>query len=195
MISHLSSAIAKKLIRSNIISEQEFELYHYGLFVMLTELFLLIYCLAVGLVFRCIAASAVFFAVFFLLHKFAGGFHAKTELHCQLITLTSFLLCIAGIRYSAALPQTVLLVLCIISSLGLIVMAPADTPQKPLSKEECKKFKKLTAAAVVSLCAAAAVLLRFPGVRSGANAILFGIILESVSVAFGKIFNKRLTEQ
>lgn len=192
MINKISAHLANALIKDNKISSDEFELYHYAFFIIISDLSLLIFSLFWGFIFRIVFESLIFFAVFFILHRFAGGFHAKTELHCQAVTLTSFLLCIAAIKYSVLVNSIYLIAAYIIFCIVLIILSPSDTPQKELGASEKIKFKKITAVLVVICSVIITILFFFNSTVICANSIILAVILEAVSVIFGRLFNKRL---
>ena len=51
MINNISEFIAQKWVDKNIISEEDYELYHYGWFVVLSDLWLFIFTLIIGVIF------------------------------------------------------------------------------------------------------------------------------------------------
>ena len=143
MMNKISICITTKMLEKEIISNDDFELYHYGLFIILSDTFLCAFCLLSGIVLSIPLQSILFFFSFFVLHRFAGGFHANKELHCQIITLSSFLLCMIGIKNfnnNLLKPFIIVFVIC---CFVLIAFSPADTPQKKLIKEEKPKIKRI----------------------------------------------------
>lgn len=191
MISRISNRIAQGLVQKNIISEEETELFHYGLFVIFSELSALIYCLLVGTVLKVIFASVLFYAFFGVLHRFAGGFHVKTELCCQIITSLILLMGIVGIKLSVLVNSSYLMVICAFSSLLLVILSPADTPQKPIEPKERVAFKKIILITVV-IGFVLVILLNLIGANIYANTIIIAIVMQTISVILGKLFNKNL---
>ena len=191
MISRISNRIAQGLVQKNIISEDETELFHYGLFVIFSELFALIYCLLVGTVLKVIFVSVLFYVFFGILHRFAGGFHVKTELCCQIITALFFLMGIAGTKFSVLIDSGYLMVICAFSSLLLVILSPADTPQKPIEPKERVMFKKIILITVV-IGFVLVILLNLIGAYMYANTIVVAIVMQTISVILGKLFNKNL---
>lgn len=192
MINKLSKNLTQKLMKENKIKEEEFELYHYGLFVMISEFSLLFFSLLVGIIFNVIFQSLIFYVVFFIIHRYAGGFHAKTELHCQIITQSSFLLGIGSIRFLENISIFRMLFWYLIFFIILIILSPADTPQKKLNLKEKKRFKKITVIIMITILFLIMVLYGFGISDLYVNSIMLAVSLETISVAFGKLFNKRL---
>lgn len=195
MINKLSVSITNLLIRNNKINNDEFELYHYAFFIIISEFILFVYCFLIGAVFNVVLQALVFFVVFYVLHRFAGGFHAKTELQCQVVTLSSFLLCIWLIKFTAQLDSIYLIITYIVSCIILVFLSPSDTPQKQLSAQEKTKFKKITFLLVIICSAVVTLLFSFNSTVIYANSVIIGVILETVSVIFGRIFNYKLLSE
>ncbi len=191
MISKVAKIITQYLIKKHAIEDDDYQIYHYGLFVLISESFFWGYCLFVGAVLKIVLPSLLFCAFFFLSHRFAGGFHAKTELHCLMITLSSFLISIIAIKLSVQLNDIFLLVFYVCCSIILIVLSPADTPQKPLSNKDKILFKKITSL-IVAVGFIAIVVLFVKNIYLYANAIVIAVFLQTLSIICGRLFNKKL---
>lgn len=191
MINKISEKLTYKLIENCVIKNGEYELYHYGLFLLISEIWLLCYCLLIGAILKILLPSILFYFVFFCVHRFSGGFHAKSELHCQIITLSFFLFSIIAIKQSVQTNPIVLIGIYLCSSTILIALSPADTPQKPLSKKEKLLFKKITLLIVI-IDFIAIVLLNIQYMYLYANAIIVAVLLQTLSITCGRLFNKKL---
>lgn len=191
MISKISKKIAENLIRKNVILLDDYDLYHYGLFVLLSEAFLFSCCFVIGAILKIILPTILFYFVFFVLHRFSGGVHVKTELHCQMITLTFFSVSIIAIKQMIDVNDAVLLTIYLLCAVVLIILSPSDTPQKPLIKKERVLFKKIT---TLILAGVLVLLLVFNMMESNlyTNSIIVAVILQTISVICGRLFNKRL---
>ena len=183
--------MTRKMINKGAISPEEFELYHYGLFIILTESFLGIYCLVTGALLAIPLESLAFYLVSMLVHRFSGGYHAKTEFQCQVVTLTSFLLCIIAIKAFQGVSLSALFVLYSICLVVLGCIAPADTPEKPLDKEEKAKFRKLTVMVILILLLIIVIMVVLKIKKTWINSIVFSTILETISVTMGRILNHK----
>lgn len=191
MISKLSRKLTEKLCENNTISNDEFDLYNYGIFIVISEILLFAYCLVVGAVVKIALPSLLFCVFFFLVHRFAGGVHAKTELHCLMITLSSFFISIITIKQITHLNWIYLCFFYVCCFIVLIILSPADTPQKPLTKKEKILFKKITTLIIVVGFVAIAIL-KIIDKYLYANAIIVAVGLQSLSVVCGRLFNKKL---
>ena len=84
--------------------------------------------------------------------------------------------------------STFILMFCVL--LVLILFSPADTPQKPLAKDEKKSFKnKVIALAITTFILLLILFFFFDSITFIFFPILFGVLLETVSVIAGKMLN------
>lgn len=143
MISKLSNQITQNLLKKNIISDDEKELYDYGLFMMLSYVVFFIISMLFGIALNIPFSSLLFFISFCLIRNFAGGAHANTEIKCDIITtlsiLASEILIKIFVEYSFV---SIAFVMQLISSICLCVIKPVATSQKEINKYEKVLFHK-----------------------------------------------------
>ena len=194
MINNISEFITQNWVDKNIISKEDYELYHYGWFVVLSDLWLFLFTLIFGIIFNIMLSSIVFFVTFFFIRRFAGGFHAKTELHCQLISLSFLFISIVAIKYLFInIDNRYLFIIDLICVIVLPLVSPADSPQKPLTLNERKQFKRIVTCIGVILFAVNCILLYFK-IKFVAAAIICAFVLETILVIFGRLLNHGLAE-
>ncbi len=194
MINNISERIAHKWVQKKIISEEDYELYHYGWFVVLTDLWLFASTLILGIIFNITLPSVFFFVTFFVIRRFAGGYHAKTELQCQIMSLSFLFLSILAMKFLLFnIDDIYLIILNLICVILLPIFSPADTPQKPLSLNERKKFKKIISIISIILLIADFILIYY-GIDFIAVPVICAFILETVLVILGRLLNHRLAE-
>lgn len=145
MISKLSNYLTGKLLSNGTVSDEDKDLYIYGLFMLISHLMFFIIALIFGLFLGCVFESIIFYIAFQFIRKFAGGYHASTETRCEIFSTLSILACIVVIKLSKTYDfQTVLLLITILSAVCIFVFCPLDTPEKPLSDKEFKYFRKIS---------------------------------------------------
>lgn len=187
MISNLSARIAAGLGRASIIPQDECDLYAYGFYIMLSKVMFFLITTLFGLIFGVCVESIVFYVLFSVLRAYAGGIHASTETKCFLFTSAAMFLCVFGIfcikKFEIEMPNIVLFAASLVPT---VVFSPLDTEEKPLSKSEKKKYKKITVAVSVVYASAAIVciLLKKPNFF---YSIEFAVVLETVLLLSGKI--------
>lgn len=191
MISTLSKKTTNALIKNQSISEDDRELYEYGFFMLFSNLYFTVITCLFGMIFDVLFESLIFFVSFMLIRKYAGGYHAKTEVQCQIFSTVSIILSILVIRYANLDRIAVfLLVLTAIASVLIFAFAPLDTPEKPLSKNEKKHFRTISyiILVVLDILFLIAYFFNWNGVFVS---VAVAIIFESILISLGKILRRK----
>lgn len=145
MISKLSTHLTEKLLSNGTISDEDKDLYIYGLFMLFSHLMFFIIACIFGLILGCIFESIIFYIAFQFIRRYAGGYHASTETRCEILSSLSILACIVVIKLlNTYVFQTVLLLITILSAVCIFILCPLDTPEKPLTDKEHKYFRKIS---------------------------------------------------
>lgn len=143
MYTEFLKRIIRWLVRENVISEDEIELYEYGLFhlVMNTVAIVSIFIIAVWV--KCIVFIICFTATFAALRKYAGGYHASTVFRCYVLTLlvtaSSTLFNRCGVMTAPMMVGA-----WIVAGVIIISFAPVPSRNKPLDEIEYIVYRKRT---------------------------------------------------
>lgn len=125
--------------------KDNFDLYEYAVYIILSSAFHIITVIALGLCFNLLVESLVFYFSYIAIRKFAGGYHAKTPTRCYIVSIITIvlMLCIIkwiliinylSIYYSLFFSELVcVLILCFLS--------PLDTENKLLNGKERTIYK------------------------------------------------------
>lgn len=145
MFSDLSLLLCEYLISHNRLKKDEKELYTYGIYLVIANIFFLLLVLFFGLLFKCLIKTLVFYISFRIIRSFAGGYHADTEMRCEILTTLSF----AATSYLISIPenlfiQSTALICAFFSVVVIAVFAPLDTPAKPLDDDEKRKYRRIS---------------------------------------------------
>lgn len=145
MINRLSSCIVEGLLRKKHINSDESDMFEYGLFQIFSYVFFAIVTLFCGGVFKCIIESLIFYVAFQFVRKYAGGYHAKTETQCEILSSIMILVCVGLIKISKYYALYIqVLSMTVIAYLIICFLSPIDTPNKPLTNTEYKHFRKIS---------------------------------------------------
>ena len=145
MIGKLASKTAESFIKNPNSCYDKIEIYQYGFFILYSNIFFFLITIILGAVLNVFLSSIFFFIAFFSIRQYAGGYHAKTETRCEIISTLSILACIIVIRLAKTYDfLTVLLIISAVSAVSIFVFCPLDTPEKRLSKSEVKYFRKIS---------------------------------------------------
>lgn len=194
MISKLSSKLVATLINQETIDEGDRALYEYSLFILLSYIYFLIITVLAGVILHIPLQSLIFFISFSFLRQFAGGYHAKTEGRCLVITSSLAVSSMVITNISLFINSNIIIVLtAILSSMIIVVCSPLDTAEKPLEPYEKQKYKRVTAIIILILLAITIIafilkkdVLYIP--------ISVAILFESGLIVIGKMKNGSISE-
>jgi len=137
MITALGDWLARKLALSGAVPEGERELYSYGFFLLLSKGLFLVVTAAFGAMWGGLWESIAFYGLFALLRGYAGGIHASRESTCLFWTTAAMLLSTGLIRWMEAPGrEAVALGLLLAGLIGVALLSPLDSPEKPLAPED-----------------------------------------------------------
>lgn len=145
MINKISSKIVEILIKHSLVENEDKELYLYGFFILLSQILYFIIVITIGILFNVIFESIIFYITFQFIRRYAGGYHAKTETRCEILSTLSILCCIVLIKLSKMYDiRIVLLSVSLVFAVLIFILSPLDTPEKPLNDKEYKYFRKIS---------------------------------------------------
>lgn len=154
MISYLSKSITLFLLHNKIVDEEKRSVYEYGFEVMISTVIGFVLTFISGLIFDELLSSMIFYAMFVIVRQYTGGYHADSHLKCKSTMLGLCLLVIVGAKYftyvfSFAIHLTFLIVYLI----SVILFAPVEHINAPLTDELKKKNKKISVIIAIILTA------------------------------------------
>lgn len=143
MIYKMSVILTNLLCKENIITENDREIYEYGFQITMANIFNFIIVILIGLIFSSIIQALIFYSVFISIRIYSGGFHAKSYGKCFALFALICFLCMGGTYFLMNFRF-----LCYVSIMSVIIqgicinkMAPMEHDNRPLNKEEKKKFR------------------------------------------------------
>ena len=191
MISKFAEKLVDCLYCQHDISDDEQELYKYGFFVLLSQILYLIIAIILGSIFKSVFESVIFYIAFQFIRRYAGGFHAKTETRCEILSTLSILCCIVLIKLSKMYDiRIALLSISFVFATLIFILCPLDTPEKPLSDKEFKYFRKISWIVLFIIVVAIIVTYCF-NIEFVLLPCCMSLILESILLTSGK-FQKNL---
>lgn len=145
MENKLSKRFSEYLLRENLITPEMFDVYVYGMELLLSFIISTVIILSIGILLHKPMQTIVFLGMFILLRRYTGGYHAKTYLRCKVITISTYLVVIA---LSELFTPTAIwhILFGIIGFLTILTLGPIENPNKPLTVGEKKKYK------IIGLC-------------------------------------------
>ncbi|RGH61980.1 hypothetical protein DXD93_09660 [Ruminococcus bromii] len=187
MIKLISSKVARILCKDEKHTDN-YELYEYAIYIILSSAFHMATVIVLGLVFNLLTESLVFYLSFIVIRKFAGGYHAKTPVRCYAFSVISsiIVLCLIKLSNSVCFIFTyVLIVLELFSVVLILLISPLDTENNPLNSREKKSYKML--AALISTCIfTISTLCVFTGCRNIGLSMICAIIMSAIVLLMRK---------
>lgn len=143
MITMLSSHIADFFVDNHVIEKEQKDVYRYGAEIILSSIVGILVILLAGICTGSFPESLVFLLCIIPLRQYTGGYHADSYFKCNLYFVLSYLLVLAFYRYLP--PFLDLPVLCCGIGFGTAAVwfwSPVDNPNKILTAEQKRKYKK-----------------------------------------------------
>lgn len=196
MIYQFAAKVARRLLGNQCIPDDEIDIVSYGLFTIISKIMYGIISLILGILFGCWLESIFFYICFLFVKKYAGGFHAKTELRCFFISALSILLSILTIFVSKnSLPVTVIIfVISMAFSMAIVLLAPVPSKERPLDENECRRYRKVATMRVIILLITNLMMLIL-GLKNFCLSASIAIILACTLLIIGKLSLKEYMTQ
>lgn len=191
MATRLANRIVLRLIELSVIEEGDAELYIYGFFIVISRLFFFLVTISAGLLAGVPVESILFYIVFLTLRSYAGGVHARTERSCTVLTTLALLVSVLLIKlFEMHTAGFVPLLMLGIGSLCILLISPLDSDEKPLNRNEKRKYKTICLVSLM-LCLIVALIAWVYLISSVFYPLVCGIFLESILLVIGKIRSHR----
>lgn len=145
MIHRLSLELADYLFYKKIITMEKYEVYSYGLEMLISAVMGAVLILVCGILTNSFVRSIIFYVLFIVIRMFTGGYHADTHLACKITLLCSFIL--TNIAYLMLRDSCKMIFLITISILNLVLvflLSPVECVKKPLSDYVRKRNKAIS---------------------------------------------------
>jgi len=182
----LSKKAIAQLYASGAIQKDDCEVYEYSLSVLLTSVLHTLTILVIGLIFGLFGESIVLFISFFLVRKFAGGFHATKQWQCYLVTVATVSGALLLLKFLLVQSDVFFYVLLSIVTLSIFMLSPAEHPNKPLSAKEKKVYRYISWGLCGALTALSAIAFNWASEAIGL-AVCMGLLLGSISLIAAKV--------
>lgn len=140
MVAKISNKLSLALCKSNAISQEEIEVYAYGIQLVILSILDWSVTFFIMFLIKEVILSVIYFCVFMSLRHQCGGYHAKTHLRCL---IASNIVYIASIYLSQQIWLHRFVLVCeIINLLIIYKCAPIEHENKPIEEEDLLKHKK-----------------------------------------------------
>lgn len=176
----ISNKISDNLIKNNLISFEEKEIYSYLIAQMLRAMLNIIISIIIGFWLGMIFESMVFTISLILIRSYSGGYHAKNPVSCFFISISALMFSL----FSAKLGFWSIgmgILATIISLAVFISYSPVENENKPITREEKKKYKRILNIVLIILTILS-VIFFVAGFSSLTYSIISAMLVNSLSV-------------
>lgn len=145
MLGKFVNKITQKLIFDNVIDSEDADIYYYGIELSLMNLCGITVSIIIGIIFQMLIEAVVFLLAFIITRRFTGGYHADSSLLCLVITSAVISIVLTLVKICTLSIITCFL-MGLLSFLIIVIFAPIENKNKPLSislKKRCKKISTL----------------------------------------------------
>lgn len=187
MLSRIAISITDYLIRIEQLTPDDRDLYIYGFFLLVSHTFYLLVTLFAGMLFDIVLESVVFYSVFMVIRKYAGGIHAKKEIICTLLTTISIFVSIGFMRHMYNSNYiTIPLMMLLFGCMCILCFSPLDSEEKPLNSKEIAVYRKASIRYLILFFFAFLMAFRY-SCHGIVYAIACGIFLEGILLLTGSV--------
>lgn len=141
MIDKLSKRITSFLIHEESISEENAEIYQYGVEITISSVLNIVLIVLVSIFTKSILSGIIFLIIFITLRQLSGGYHATTYFRCNTIFLFTYIFVLLMSRY-VVISFWANSIFILLGIIVLLLFAPVPNVHKPLTRDACKKNKR-----------------------------------------------------
>lgn len=186
-VKKLSCKIGDDLVRSNVVNEEDEEIYIYGLNQILVSIISVLSAMIIGVIGGMLFEISVFMISYIPLRSFAGGYHAKTPTRCYLVSVIMLIAVLLSMKY-LILPDWLYYTILLMAILVIFVFSPVEAMNKPLNKAEHKVYKRITIC-IASAEVTVSLLLKLIMMNGLFIAIIYSFVMMSVMLVLGQVKN------
>ncbi len=190
MIKRLSENIVNWQVGKSILSNKQSALYQYAYEVMLNFVINILIAILIAITLNVPMQVFVFLASYMPLRSYCGGYHAKTNGGCTIVsTILILVVCLIERVLTGVLGTLIIPVCFAISGVFIYVYAPAADKNKPLDEIEIEHYRKKSRF-VWLVEALIGMVFWYFGLRTSAVIAISHIIL-SLMLVYGVFKNKK----
>lgn len=187
MLNKRTEQLADHLVSHGFSAPENRELIAFGLSATIEYLYGIGTMIALSMLFGLVFELVVFLGAFSYLRAYAGGYHCKTAFRCYLGSNGVVLSVLLAVRYTPSVYISWIMAgLLLLSIPTLILLAPMETPTKPLDEAERDHYRRKTRIHLILLLGILSIIYAL-GEREYAYAMCLGIGTTAGVVAGGEV--------
>ena len=185
MIEDIEGIILDRLLRNEVIAEEDIEIYLYGIISILEYVFNIVPAIIISIVLGQWWQGLLFTFVFATLRTYAGGYHSTTMAKCFVLSMGVFTAALLVMKY-LVIPDFICWGLLLMSSFVIVLMTPVEAINKAINEIERKLYRKRSII-IWGIETVVAVVLMLFGYNEIAICIILAMVVVSLSMIAGYI--------
>lgn len=170
---------------SGVSEEEKREIIRFGIERGRILLFSSMGIILLGYLFDVLKESIVFLPALYFLRIYAGGYHAKTQTRCLVLSVIIVSVCFGSIKYLYGCSKVIIFLIALITGGIIWKFAPVENQNKLLDNMEKKEYQKK--AKTVLLCQLSVLVWSY---YFDCTKVFIGIILAVVTTGIGVVGGK-----
>ena len=188
----IAAKLTDYILAKKMITEEYYDIYNYGFVCFLEIAASMVTCLIIALSLNMFVEFLFFSLIFIPIRSFGGGFHLSSFSKCYLLSclvLTGTLVVVKMFSLAGIISY----VGCIVFAILIFIIGPIDHPNRPVTEEENKLFKRRTALALLA-CVIVATVLYITKIERFLFLECVVLLVLTVSFLIPKIYRKIVKE-
>ncbi len=191
MTEKLLDGVWKQMQLAKGLDDSDKDIYIFGIYQGAILLLNICTALLIGIILNMFLEITLYLIFFLPLRIFAGGYHAKTQLRCYIMSTVTNVFILFGIRYLNQNQSIWELLLFIVAFCVIWKLVPVADANKPLLPLEQSKYQKKVRGTLV-LIAAIAALAYITNIHMVTAVVEMSVCFLSVILVMGVIKNKKI---
>lgn len=139
-MNYITDLIVQFMLKHGVIEAEDAEIYQFGFNQLIFISINLITTVIIGIVFSMLFESIIFLVSYMVVRVYAGGYHAKTQFRCYIISSLFIVLALIGVKY-IIWEGFANIIAITIAAIIILKLSPVGTQNKPLDEIETKIYK------------------------------------------------------
>lgn len=153
MIEAMSRKTAELFVKNRLVTEEEKNLYEYGMELLISTLFSTLMVLVMGFAAGLFAETLFLLIPFYCIRVYAGGYHAENYRNCFLSFCCGFIVVLlAAEQVTVHHAEAGLMILGLWAALLIWKLAPVEDHSRPLDLEERRIYRRKTRVMTLIYC-------------------------------------------
>lgn len=145
MINEIAKIIVAKMIKNNVIIEEDEEIYLYGAKLFISKVLILGFITIIALITGTVFAGLVFVPSYMILREYTGGHHCKKSRTCTFVSVLIYFIFAFLYKINSLYFEEVVytqLAVAIFAFVIIFFLSPIQNENRPLEKEEYIEYRK-----------------------------------------------------